>query len=472
MLPDATRPTFDVVVIGAGLSGLVVAHQAGRRGLGVAVVEAGAEPGGVIATRERDGFLYETAANSALDSTPLLRRLIDDLGIAGERIDVSAAAAKRYVVRDGRLVALPTSPPALFATRAFSTMAKLRLLREPFIAPAPSGREETIAEFALRRVGAEWLDYAVDPFVSGIHAGDAGELSLRAAFPRLYALEQRHGSLLRGQLHIARDRKRTRDGSAGAPKSFSFRGGMQTLTRTLSRTLDRVFTDTRIESIRQRAAGGFDVCGRHGEAQFAITARSVVVSTPAHAAASLVRTLAPQAARVLETIGYAPVAIVASAYRREDVMHPLDGFGFLVPGKEQRRILGTLFSSSMFEARAPAGHVMLTTFAGGRRNPAMAALNDGALKAAVAEELASLLGARAPLWSEIVRWPQAISQYTLGHLERVAAIDEAIAAVPGLFLCASWRGGISVGDCVNSSYAMSDTVQRFLATPYSVNLPT
>ena len=194
----------------------------------------------------------------------------------------------------------------------------------------------------------------------------------------------------------------------------------------------------------------------------ALTARCVVVSTPAYVASSLVQTLAPHAARPLAAIEYAPVAIVASAYRRDDVAHPLDGFGFLVPARERRRILGTLFSSSMFAGRAPDGHVLLTTFTGGRRNPDRVAQDDVTLSRIVDEELAALLGARRPLWTEIVRWPKAIPQYTLGHDERVAAIDQAIAAIPGLFFCANWRGGIAVGDCVNSGYATAESVERFL----------
>ncbi len=464
-MSGATTTIFDVVVIGAGMSGLVVAHAAQHRGIRVAVVDAGSEPGGVIGTRERDGFRYETAANSVLDNTPSLQRLIDDLGIAGERIDASPNASRRYVVRDGRLVTLPTSPAALFTSRAFSTRAKLRLLREPFTAPAPGDREETVAEFTHRRLGAEWLDYAVDPFVGGIHAGDPAELSLRASFPRLYALEQQHGSLVGGQLRMARERRRSGETTTGAPRSFSFRDGMRTLPKALSQSIDRVFMDTRIESLRQRTDGGFDVRGQRGREPFELTTRIIVIATPAHAAAMLIRTLAPQAAHTLETIEYAPVAIVASAYRRDDVRHPLDGFGFLVPSKERWKILGTLFSSSMFEGRAPAGALMLTTFIGGRRNPSLVAEDDRTLADIVAGTHASLIGAGAPLWSEVVRWPRAIPQYTVGHLDRVAAIDEAIGAVPGLNLCGSWRGGISVGDRVNSGYAMADTLQRRLAAP-------
>jgi oxygen-dependent protoporphyrinogen oxidase len=178
-----------------------------------------------------------------------------------------------------------------------------------------------------------------------------------------------------------------------------------------------------------------------------------------------VESLSAPLARALDAIRYAPVAVVASAYRREEVGHDLAGFGFLVPKKERRRILGSLFSSSMFEGRAPAGHVLLTTFVGGLRNPELTTLPDGELTGAVAGELAALVGAGKPLWHEIVRWTHAIPQYTLGHLERIAAVDRAAAAFPGLFWCANWRGGVSVSDCVKNGHAMAATVHAFAAPP-------
>ena len=445
----------DAAVIGAGLSGLVVAHALQRSGHRVIVVESSDRSGGVIGTRERDGFLYETAANSALDDSPALSQLIEALGIAGERVGVQARAAKRYIVRDGRLRALPTSPPALLGSDAFSLRAKLRLLREPLIARASPHSEETVAEFTRRRLGDEWLDYAIDPFVSGVHAGDPEALSLRAAFPRLHALEQAHGSILLGQVRRARERK-----GAPAPKSFSFLRGMRTLTDALART-QRVITGARA-SIAPAPDGSFRIEAGTIEAAMAVDARAVVVATPADATATLVAPFAPPAAAMLDAIRYAPVSIVVAAYRRDHVAHPLDGFGVLAPSREHRPILGTLFSSSMFQGRAPQDCALLTTFVGGQRAPGNAALDDARLRDVVAGELASLLGAREPIWMDIVRWPRAIPQYTLGHEARVAAIDQAIAAYPALFLSANWRGGVSVGDCVAQSMRTASRVRQAL----------
>lgn len=453
---------FDVVVVGAGLSGLMAAYALQRGGHRVAVLEAADRAGGVIGTRSRDGFRYETGANSALDNMPLIASLLDVLGITDQRIDTSPQAVSRYIVRGGRLVALPMSPHRLLTSPAFSIRGKLRLLREPFIARAPERADESIAAFVRRRLGQEILDYAVDPFVSGVYAGDPEQLSMQAAFPRVHALEKAHGSLVRGQLATVRERRRSGDPKPARPRSFSFHNGMQTLPDALARSLIHYADHTPVTSIKTRSSEEFSVSGLRNGMPLALHARAVIIATPAPAAAALVAPLDTDAARVLASIVYAPVAIVASAYRREDVAHTLDGFGMLVPSRERRRILGTLFSSSLFKGRAPPGHVLLTTFAGGRRNPEMAAQDDATLAGIVDEELAALLGARRPLWTEIVRWPHAIPQYELGHRDRVQRIQQACAKRPGLFFCGSWSDGVSVGDRVTSGHAVADTVERFL----------
>jgi oxygen-dependent protoporphyrinogen oxidase len=463
-MSKGARRDADVIVIGGGLSGLAAAVGAKRRGASIEVLEAAPRPGGTIGTIHRDGALYETGPNSALDTTPLIDALLDATGSRGERVEASALAATRFIVRDGRLVALPTSPPAMIATRAFSFGAKLRLVAEPFIARAPSSAEESVAAFVRRRLGIEFLDYAVDPFVAGVYAGDPERLSLPAAFPRLHALEQRYGSLIRGQIEGARERRRSAETAKNTARSFSFRDGMQTLTDALARTVGRVATRVRVERVGRDADGTWIVTGTRDGETIVRRARAAIVAVPAAEASVLVRELAPAAAQGLAAIEYATVASVASAYRRADIADPLAGFGFLVPRKENRRILGSLFSSSMFEHRAPAGTALLTTFVGGLRNPDLPRRSDDEIAAIVCGELRALVGARAdPLWMAITRWPRAIPQYDLGHLERLRGVDEAERAFPGLFFCANYRGGISVGDCIKSADATSDAVARFLA---------
>ena len=458
----------DVVVIGGGISGLAAAFGLQRRGHRVVVLEAANRAGGVIGSIRRDGGLFETGPNSTLDTTPLINELLSALGIRDERRDASAVAATRYIVRGGRLVPLPMSPRAFLTTPAFTLRAKLRLGAEPFIARTPAGREESIAAFVRRRLGVEFLDYAIDPFVAGIYAGDPEQISVPAAFPRLLALEQKYGSLIKGQVKGARERKQNAETAKNAAVSFSFRNGMQTLTDALAQRLARVECGVQVQRVVRNEDGTWSVEAMRAGAPTLFRAHCVIVAAPAHAATAMIADVAPQAAQALRAIEYAPIAGVASAYRRDDVRHSLDGFGFLVPKKERRRVLGTLFSSSMFDGRAPGGTVLLTTFAGGRRNPEIAALDDDAVRAAVRDELAALIGAGKPLWQEVVRWPQAIPQYNLGHLERLAHVDAAEAALPGLRFCANYRGGVSVGDCVKAADATADTLDRYLRAAVTV----
>ena len=453
---------YDTIVIGAGISGLSVAHGLEQRGRTVAVLEAAPQAGGVIATTHRDGALFERGPNSTLDTSPRIAQLLAELGIEGERADASESAAIRYIVRDAKLAALPTSPPAFLKTSAFSTAAKLRLMREPFIAPTPPGVEESIAAFVRRRLGNEFLDYAIDPFVAGIYAGDPDRISVKAAFPRLLALEQKYGSLIKGQFLGARERKKKKEVAKNAAKSFSFRAGMQTLTDAIARRLAHLECGVRVRRVT-RGPDGFVVEGARGGDAVVYTARSVVLAAPAFDAGGMVADLAPEASRALAGIAYAPVAIVISTYARRDVAHSLAGFGFLVPKVEHRALLGTLFSSSMFDGRAPNGMVLLTTFVGGRRNPELLALSDDALKAAVHTELADLVGARAaPAWQEVVRWSKAIPQYDIGHLDRLRPVEAAEVAVPGLHFFANYRGGVSVGDRIQHGDTTAAQVDAYL----------
>jgi len=457
------RLDADVVVVGAGLSGLATAFRLAQQGVRLRVVESAARPGGVIGSVRRDGALYERGPNSGLDTTPLINELLAAAGIAGERIDASAEAARRYILRDGRLAALPTSPPALFATRLFSWRAKLALLREPFVKAAAADAEETVAAFVRRRLGAEFLDYAIEPFVAGIYAGDPEKLSVPAAFPRLFALEQKYGSLIRGQIIGARERKKSAEKAKNAAVSFSFREGMQTLTDALARGL-LIEHGVRAAGLRREVDGTFVLECERGD-RFELRSRSVVLAVPAYEAARIVARLAPAAAAALQAIVYPPVATIASCYRRADVAHPLDGFGFLAPRKESPPILGCLFSSSMFSGRADASNVLLTTFVGGARSASLALHSEDELAAGVTVALQGYLGAQQPLWQVVTRWPQAIPQYTLGHLQRIAAVEGAEAAAPGLRFCANWRGGVSVADCIKSAQASAEAVQHTLRQP-------
>lgn len=452
----------DVIVAGGGISGLTCAWWLQQRGLRVLLLETAPRAGGCIGTTRAANCLFESGPNSILDTSPLISRLLDELAISAERVPANQAARNRFVLKDGELTPVPMSPQAFLATSLFSARAKLRLLREPFIGRAGADSEETVAQFVRRRLGQEFLDYAINPFVGGVYAGRPDLLSVRAAFPRLHELEQRYGSLIRGQILGAAGRARNAQKSKHAAAMFSFRDGMETLTSAIARRLGRVELGWTVDAVAKDAAA-YVVNAHRADACQAFRAKAVVLAVPAYAAAALVAPMAQAGAAALQSIPYPPVAVVCSAYARGAVRHPLDGFGVLVPECEGRQTLGTIFSSTLFERRAPPGQILLTTFIGGMRQPELACLDEPALVAMVGRELDALLGVTAPPQVVQVRqWARAIPQYTLGHLARMQDIDAVERAAPGLYFCANYRGGVSVADCVASADRVADAVAGFL----------
>lgn len=461
----------DVIVVGAGISGLVAAWHLQQAGLSVQVLDSAARAGGVIGTQQREGFLYEQGPNSALETSPAIGELVDALGLRSELRYAPEAAARRYVVKGGQLVALPGSPAAFIGTPLFSWRAKLALLREPFVKPAPPQMEESIAAFVRRRLGPEFLDLAIDPFVAGIYAGDPEAISVRAAFPRLHALEQRWGSLLRGQFLGARERRRLNQPAKNMARSFSFTGGMQALTDRLAQGLDRLALNARALAL-QPEPSGFTLQAEQGGQTVTWRSRALLLALPADAAAALLRPHAADAASALDGIAYAPVATVATAYPVAQVAHPLDGFGCLVPRRERRQMLGVLFSSTLYEGRAPAGTALLTAFIGGQRQPELVSRAEAAIGELALAEQSALLGAHgAPLMQAVTRWPRAIPQYTLGHLARVQRVEAARRAWPGLFFCANWKGGVSVGDRIQQGRDEAAAVIAHLGDPPAITVP-
>lgn len=453
----------DAIIVGAGVSGLTTAYRLMRQGWRVQVFEAADRPGGSIGSNREQEFLWESGPNSALNTTPLISQLVHDLGIADQYLDANTAAKKRYIVRNGQLSAIPYSPFSMLTTPVFSLRAKLALLREPFVPRGDPQVEESVSHFVQRRLGREFLDYAIEPFVAGIYAGDPDALSLPAAFPRLQAAEQRYGSLIRAQLFGAYERSRRKEVRKDKAHSFSFRNGMQTLTDALASSLPPLALNAPVQTIERAADGWINVSARQGEQTLTCRAKVLVLASPADQSAGLVAPFAADAAASLRDIRYAPVAILINGWRQADLGHALDGFGFLAPRVEQRRILGTLFSSSMFNERAPDGHALLTTFIGGLRQPALASAADDELIELVQQEHNQLLAATGqPQWHRLVRHQRAIPQYTMGHPDRLRRADAARAAMPGLFYCANWRGGVSLADCVKAAHTTADEVTAFL----------
>lgn len=454
-----------VVVVGGGISGLATAYLLQKRGFDVLVLEKAGRTGGAIRSWREDGYLIEAGPNSTLETTPLLTSLIAETGIESEKRYADDRSSNRFILRDGRLVPLPMSAGAFLRTRLFGASAKLRLFREPFIRPSAPDAEESVSEFVLRRLGKEFLDYAINPFVAGVYAGDPDQLDVRAAFPKLHELEQKYGSLIKGQILGARERRRRGEAPRISARMFSFRDGMETLTSAVARALRSVETNVAIRSLNPGSGDGvgWAIEAQAGSGPRTYTCNALVLAAQADAAAGLVRPFAPAAADALAGIPYPPVAVVVSGFRPGAGMHALDGFGFLVPKRENRGILGTIFTSSLFADRAPEGHALLTTFVGGMRQPELALQSEERIAELALKEQTSLLGAPMhPEFVHVTSWERAIAQYVRGHLERIRRIEETETRTPGLFFCANYRGGISVGDCVKSADRTAARVEEFL----------
>lgn len=442
---------LDVLVVGGGISGLTTAFHLHRGGLRVALLEASPRLGGALETWSDGPWRFELGPNTVLESHESVGRLVRDAGLEGERITALPSAKRRFLWKGGRLHPLPSGPLGLLRTPLFPAAAKLRLLREPWV-PRPAGNpdehEESIAGFVRRRLGQDLLDYAVGPFVSGIYAGDPERLSTRHAVPRIAALEREHGSLIRGALA-------GRKGAGPRGAMISFRDGLERLPRELGRRIDARtgVACRRIVPIE----GGFRAETDAGD----VEAKRVVLAVPADAAARLLEDATGGRSRAFAEIAYAAVAVVSTGWRRQDVAHPLGGFGFLVPRKERLRLLGVLFPSEIFAGRAPDGHAALTAILGGRTDPEAVLLDDERLLSEVLGELRRTLGVRGePLVQVIRRWPRAIPQYEMGHGRFLEVARTIESALPGLRLGGNFLRGVSVPDCIRNATAMADEILR------------
>jgi oxygen-dependent protoporphyrinogen oxidase len=443
-----------VAVIGAGITGLSAAVELRGRGATVTVLEAADRVGGVITTVRRDGFLVE-AGPTSLTATAQLEGLIDRLGIGAERIATSAAAKRRFIVRDGALVALPDGPGALASTKAISASAKFALMREPFVRARHDQEDESLAALVRRRLDREILDYLVNPLIAGIYAGDPERLSVKYAMPMLFDGERKHGSLIVG----AMKEMKAKGGVVRQKGITSFMNGLGTLPQAMAESLgDAVRVGTRVTRVDR--IGGTWRLYAEGARGGVVDCDAVICAVPAYALASM--GLPVEIAGALgpvTRIVHPAVATLALGFRREDITHPLDGFGVLVPAVEKRTILGSLFSSSVFAGRAPDGHVLLTNFLGGLRSPEFGAAETSDVLPKVLADLRQLLGVRGdPVFVHHQRWMQAIPQYELGHDKVMSAAASIESALPGLYLTGQWRAGVALGDCIAQGQAAAARV--------------
>ncbi|MFN3346078.1 MAG: protoporphyrinogen oxidase [Chloroherpetonaceae bacterium] len=445
---------MNVIVIGGGLAGLTVAYRLKQRGIEVRVLEASKVVGGKIGARKVGGEPFDVGANTVLESNNAVHKLIDELGLRREMLGASPHANARWIMKNGKLVALPTSPPAFLTTPLFSLGAKLRLLREPFIAKA--SREETIAEFVTRRFGKEILDYAVNPFLIGTYAAKPEDLSAHAAFKVMSELEAKYGSVIKGAIARAKEAKQNPKPYSG--KMFSFAGGFYTVIQKLSGTLGASIERGADVQDVQREGTEWRVFYVQQNEMKSLTATHLVFATPADVTANLIQGLDKHVSEALSKIPYSPVAQVFLGFTKEEVEQP-QGFGFLVPEKEERQILGAVYNSTIFPSRYQT--VAFTVFLGGSRKPELVKYSDGTLIEVATAELQSILNIKArPVVESVAKWERAIPQYRVGHSEILAKVDALEAREKTLAFVGNWRGGISVPDTIAQA---EETAERLLA---------
>src|SRR4051812_20309681 len=417
-----------VAVIGAGITGLTAAYRLHRENIPVTVYEASPRVGGPMQTIRRDGYLAECGPNSILETSPLISNLVKDVGLESRRIYCSPTAKKRFIVRNGTPIVAPDSPSRFFATKLFSLSAKLRLVREPFVGRSHD-TEEALAHFVRRRLGQEFLDYAINPFVGGIYAGDPELLSVQQAFPKLHAVEQQYGSLILGQFLGARERKHRGEVSKQNAPMFSFDTGLETLPNAIAEKLGGAIRPNSPVNLLHKTELGWEVtteetCEEHS---------AVLLCVGAHQLASLrIESENFPGLNALAEVVYPPVASVTLGFRRLDVQAALDGFGILVPQAEGLNILGTLFTSSLFPHRAPDRHVTLTSYIGGARAPHLALKKREELIDIVLNDLRKLLEVSGvPTFEHTCVFPEAIPQYNLGYGRFKKLMADAENAAPG-----------------------------------------
>ncbi len=467
-----------VLIVGGGISGLALAHRLEQLcpDADVTVLEKAARTGGTIGTVERDGFRVEIGPNGFLDNNPATRDLCRDVGLGDRLVPASEAARRnRFLFLNGRLRNLPTGPLSFLASGLLGWRSKWALLTERYRPPRADLADESIDAFARRRATGEIAETLVDAFVTGVHAGDPALLSVRATFPRLVELEREHGSLSRGFAAAAKKRRAEAKARGEEPRrglrTWSFREGLGLLVDTVGARLRRPpVTGVAVRRVERGAGPSWVVVG---EGRDRWTADAVVLACPAYQQAEILADLDAELAEKVGGIAYNRIAVVAFGFRRSEVRHPLDGFGYLSPGRERRDVLGVQWCSSIFEGRAPEAHVLLRAMCGGWRRAEIVDWPDDRLLFAVREQLRLALGiTAAPIFHHVVRWDRAIPQYHLGHLERVAQVDERVRRHPGVFLGGNCYRGVALNDCVEQAGVLARAVAEWIGNGRAVQPAT
>ena len=447
-----------VAVIGGGISGLSTAFYLKRGGAAVKVFEKGERLGGKMRTVYEEGYIVETGPNGFLDGKPYTLNLVKALGIEEELYPSSDKSRKRFIYVNGKLVRLPEDPISFILSSILSPRGKLRLIGELFVPPKRDSQDETLAQFARRRLGEEALNRLLDPMVAGIFAGDPERMSLKAAFPAIYRLEKEYGGLIKGLIGKIKESKgKSSSGPAGpGGKLTSFKRGVSQLIEALESEL-KENVETGVSPKLRKEGEKWTVETKKGIEEF----DAVVMSTPSYSAAEILSEVDEEISNLLSQIEYSPISVVALGFEKEGLGHDLDGFGFLVPREEGREILGALWDSSVFPNRAPEGKALIRVMIGGARQPELALKSPKELVKIAVEELIEIMKIRrAPEYIRVFRHERGIPHYTLGHSERVERIFKRGRELGNLYFCNNAYTGVGVNDCTKAAQETAEEILK------------
>lgn len=443
-----------VVIIGGGISGLAALHFLRTRysnRLEPILFEKEVRLGGTIGTDNINGFVSDWGPNGFLDKVPLTLQMVAELGAEDVMEKAASVSGKRFIYNRGRLHEISPSPFKFIRSPLLSPKGRLRIIAEPFIQSRQTWDEdESVYGFAARRIGKEAAETLIDPMTSGIFGGDARRLSLKACFPIMVEMEKRYGSLIKALIKGRRKSRKSgqKGGSPAGPGGVltSFKGGLNTLIDIFrARYNDYIRTGHEVEAV-DFDKSLFQVSFSEGNTT---SGDAVICATPAYTAAKILKTLNPELSNILDSILYASISVVCLGFRREDIGHNLDGFGFLVPRSEGKRILGTIWTSSIFSGRSPEGVVQLRTMIGGATDSKAVSLSDGQLLDIVTAELEPILNIKGkPNYVRIFKYRQGIPQFTLGHPSRMEKMELLLDRFPGLYLTGNAYDGVGLNDCV------------------------
>jgi len=452
--------SFSAIIIGSGIAGLTTAYKLQNSGVSVRVFENGKIVGGAINTYSQNGWLAEYGPNTILETNARIKTLISELGLDGKKMYPDSVSSNRFIVNNRKLLKLPLSPLAFFSSSLFSAKSKFNIIREPFLPKWENKYEESLSEFVLRRLGQNFLNYAVDPFVAGIFAGDPDRLSVKHALSNLYKLEQDYGSLIKGQIKKVKLPDESNDIPRNKAKMFSFKNGLKVLPETLASKLKSpIDFNITVEQVQKLNKGWKITYNQQNEIKTLKSDNIIYAGTGHQLADCKIMNNKDLDLSFGNDIEYPPVSVLTLGFHKNQIQHNLNGFGLLVPKVENLKILGALFTSSLFPYRAPDDHVAITVFIGGVRQPELALESEEKRLDIAINDLKMLLGITGfPVFIFHKKWNKAIPQYNVGYGEIKSKFQRLEKDNPGLYFTGNYREGISIADTILHAIQTADNI--------------